>query len=74
MHDDDIDICIACEKPLKDGDLFYEDVNEGPMHAECCGPEPESFVDKDGEPLKPGDPIPRPGVYRSIRRRSDAAA
>lgn len=55
--------CIACGETVKSGDPFYEDVNEGAMHAGCCGPEPESFIGEDGEPLKPSDPIPAPGIY-----------
>lgn len=63
-------VCIACGKAVIDGNLFYEDMNEGPMHAECCGPERESFVGPDGEPLKPGDPIAAPCVYRGIPARA----
>lgn len=57
--------CFGCGQAMKDGEPYYEDVNEGAMHAACCGPEPESFVDAKGEPLKAGDPIPAPGTYTS---------
>ncbi|WP_163314381.1 hypothetical protein, partial [Enterobacter hormaechei] len=65
MDEDEFAICIACQCPVKDGDLYYEDVTEGPLHAACCGPEPESYH-RNGEPLKPGDPIPEPEIYRSL--------
>lgn len=66
MFDDDgTHRCFACGKPFADGEAVYEDVNEGTMHADCCGPEPESFVGPDGEPLKSGDPIPAPHPYRA---------
>ena len=57
--------CEACSKALVDGDLVYDDVvNGGTMHAECWGSDPESFVDADSNPLKAGDPIPQPAVYK----------
>ncbi|MFK5600205.1 hypothetical protein ACFZ8E_24880 [Methylobacterium sp. HMF5984] len=57
--------CFACGHAFKDGDPVYEDVNEGLIHEGCCGPEPESYSGPDGEPLKPGDPIPAPFIYRA---------
>lgn len=59
------DRCIACEKPLTDGDLVYHDASGGEIHASCCGPERESYTGPDGEPLKGGDPIPTPKPYRA---------
>lgn len=56
----DIDTCIACAVPLVDGDMVYSDASGGCIHAACCGPERESYVGNDGEPLKDGDPIPEP--------------
>jgi hypothetical protein len=61
---DDISRCIACDEPLKDGDLVHSEASGGLIHAACCGPEPESYYGPDGEPLKPGDPIPKPWVYK----------
>ncbi len=60
---DDIERCIACDVPLKDGDRVFSDVSGGSLHEGCCGPEPESYVGEDGEPLKPGDPIPKPYIW-----------
>ena len=69
MHDDMLDAnnatteCEGCGGTIKPGDLVYSDCDGGVLHAECCGPEPESFIGDDGEPLKPGDPIPAPWTY-----------
>ena len=60
-------VCFACEHLIRDGDAVYEDVNEGLIHAACCGPEPESYTGADGEPLKPGAPILEPWIYRGSR-------
>lgn len=57
-------ICFVCDEPIRDGDPVYEDVNDGLLHADCCGPERESYAGADGEPLKPGEPIPQPWIYR----------
>lgn len=54
----DEEICFACGKPFVEGQLVLPDVNEGLMHAACCGPEREAYVGDDGEPLKDGEPIP----------------
>lgn len=52
--------CIACGRPLKAGDLVYSDASGGHIHADCCGPERESYTGADGEPLKRCEPIPKP--------------
>ncbi|PZU23933.1 MAG: hypothetical protein DI589_06660 [Shinella sp.] len=66
--DEDADYCIACGKILVDGDAVYHDVSEGGyLHADCCGPERESYVNADGEPLKEGEPIPEPDIYQRAR-------
>jgi hypothetical protein len=52
--------CIACDETLRDGQEVYEDAGGGFIHAACCGPERESYVGADGEPLKDGEPIPTP--------------
>lgn len=57
--------CFARLKPLVDGDRYYLDISGGVLHADCCGPERESYV-KDvgiGEPLGPDDLIPEPQVW-----------
>lgn len=59
--------CIACRKPLRDGDLYFWDVNGGELHAACCGPERECYVDAEGEPLGPDGPIPTPSIWRYWR-------
>lgn len=65
---EDADCCIACDAPLVEGDLVYWDVSDtGYLHADCCGPERESYVNEDGEPLKDGDPIPQPFPYKPDR-------
>jgi len=61
----DVDRCIACDMPFKDGDAVYDDVSGGSLHAACCGPEVESYVDAAGEPLKPGEAIPAPYIWRA---------
>lgn len=55
-----LDRCIACDRILDEEDLVFNDVSGGVIHASCCGPERESYVNADGEPLKPGEPIPTP--------------
>jgi len=62
-HDDDRTYCIACDKPLVAGDLYYSDLSGGFIHADCCGPERESYTGPDEEPLKPGEPIPEPNIW-----------
>jgi len=56
--------CMGCNMKLVEGDLFYPDVSGGYLHAECCGTDPDLFVDDDLNPLKPGDPLPEPSVWR----------
>ena len=57
--------CIACDLPIKPGDPYYPDVSGGNLHAECAGPERESFTGADGEPLKDGEPIPKPSIWQT---------
>lgn len=58
------DRCFVCGKPFVDGDLYYPDASGGELHAECCGPDRESYTKNDGEPLGPNDQIPEPLVWR----------
>lgn len=60
---DDVETCIACERAFRDGDPYLPDVSGGFIHHACCGPERESYVGPDGEPLKPGDPLPIPEIW-----------
>ena len=55
--------CIACAKTMVDGDRYYSDASGGFIHADCCGPERESYTGADGEPLKDGEPIPGPSIW-----------
>lgn len=58
------DHCVSCSKMLEPGDLVYVEHGEGGyICADCTGDNPESFVGEDGEPLKPGEPIPAPMNY-----------
>jgi hypothetical protein len=50
--------CVACLEPFKEGQLVLPDRDEGSIHAACCGPEREAYVNAAGEPLGPDDPIP----------------
>lgn len=61
-----LDRCIACDKILDDEDDVFNDVGGGFIHAACCGPERESYVNADGDPLKDGDPIPKPWKWGSL--------
>lgn len=56
--------CEICGVTFTPDDDCLTDINLGTVHAACCGPEPESYVDLEtGEPLKPGDPLPTPFKY-----------
>lgn len=59
----DRETCIACDKPFREGDLYFWDQSGSFIHAACCGPERESYVGADGEPLTPDGPIPTPSVW-----------
>ena len=64
-HPNDEDRCIACDVPLKDGDAYYPDADGGSVHAACIGPERECYT-RNGEPLKDGDCIPEPYIWRRL--------
>lgn len=57
--------CIACLKHFQEGDAYYADESGGFIHADCCGPEREGYVNADGEPLGPSDPIPEPSIWEA---------
>lgn len=53
--------CGICQVAFVEGDNCLTDINLGDVHAACCGPERESYVNLDtGEPLRDGEPIPTP--------------
>ena len=59
----EVPACIACRATLKPGDPYFWDVGGGFLHAECCGPEREGYVNADGEPLGENDPLPTPSIW-----------
>lgn len=59
--------CIACDEALREGQEVYADVSGGFIHAACCGPERESYLGRDGEPLKDDEPIPTPWRWSADR-------
>lgn len=57
----DEEACGICQITFNEGDDCLTDVDLGPVHAACCGPERESYVNLNtGEPIGPNDPIPAP--------------
>lgn len=51
--------CIACAQIFNEGDDVIPELSEGGyMHFGCCSP--DSYVDGEGQPLKPGDAPPVP--------------
>lgn len=57
----EVEACIACDVALKEGDPVYPDVGGGYLHAACCGPERECYVNPEtGKPIGPDEPIPEP--------------
>ena len=63
--EDDTHRCGICDKPLIEGQMVLIDVEIGEVHANCCGPERDSYVKniETGEPLGPNDPIPAGRPY-----------
>jgi hypothetical protein len=62
QHDDAF-ICIACEQPIKPGDLVYTEINSEYIHAACVNNDRDFFCDDDGRVLAEGEPIPEPFVF-----------
>lgn len=64
---DAAETCVSCGEILKTGDLVYIEHGEGGyICADCAPTDPESYVDEDEQPLKPGDPIPAPFAYDGV--------
>lgn len=62
--EDDGEACGICGKAFKAGDRCLTDVDLGSVHADCCGPEREGYVDLTTlEPLRPDQPIPEPWLW-----------
>lgn len=68
LDDDDVERCIACLIPFKEGDKVHDDTSGGQIHADCCGPERESYVGDSGEPPREGEPIPEPYIWTADPR------
>lgn len=59
-----VEACGICTIAFRDGDECLTDVDLGAVHAACCGPERESYVDLDtGEPIAPDAPLPTPWIW-----------
>lgn len=66
--------CGICALGFVEGDPCLTDIDLGPVHAACCGPERESYVDlATGEPLKDGQPIPTPWIWSGLFAAKPAA-
>ena len=65
---DEIEKCEICNEPLKDDDLCLFDINLGTVHAGCCGPERETYVNLEtGEPLGDDEPLPVPFPFSEVK-------
>lgn len=54
---DDVETCLACDKPFYADDMVLPDESGDYIHVACCGPEREGYT-LNGEPLGPDDLIP----------------
>lgn len=64
VDDDDAEACGICNVAFKAGDPCLTDIDLGSVHAACCGPEREGYVNLDtGEPIGPDQPIPTPWTW-----------
>lgn len=59
--DEDAVACGICDVLLITGDRCLEDISLGTVHAACCGPERECYVNlTTGEPIAADAPLPQP--------------
>jgi len=65
--------CIACDKPMQNGQPYYRDISGGEIHAECSGSDRESFTDMGGEPLAKGETIPEPLIWNEEPSAAEAS-
>lgn len=57
-------VCDICGDPLMVGERYLYDINLGPVHASCLGPDRDSYVFLDTEePIGPDDPIPEGEIW-----------
>jgi hypothetical protein len=59
---EDASFCIVCTEQLAEGDAYYPAVSGGFLHAACCGPERECYVN-----LETGEAIPTPEIWSGAR-------
>lgn len=60
--------CLICNRYIRDGDPCITDIDLGPVHAACCGPEREAYVNLEtGLPIGPEEPIPTPWIWGADR-------
>ena len=60
------DTCGICEDIFVAGDRCLTDISLGAVHAACCGPERESYVDLEtGDALAADAPIPTPWIWNA---------
>lgn len=57
-YDPDAERCVACNVAFRAGEMVLPNADGGIIHIACCGPERESYVNGDGEPLADDEPIP----------------
>lgn len=76
MPPNGIEGCIYCGQPFKEGDLVLNEYEGGLGHIGCFGAERESYVGRNGEPLRDDEPIPtgRPWVPTSPSKSSGEEA
>lgn len=58
-HEEITESCGICRHPFVEGVLTLHDISMGEVHAACCGPERDGYVNLDTEePIGDDEPIP----------------